>query len=140
MKKILRGCVVCRRFEGAPYKGVSAPPLPEFRVQESRPFQTTGVDFAGPLYVRTSDQTGTAKTWMVLYTCYSTRAVHLDLVRDMTAETFLRSFRRFVARRGTPARMISDNAKTFKSVAVSITNTLEDPEVKKFFSDIHVEW
>ena len=119
---------------------MSAPPLPEFRVQESRPFQTTGVDFAGPLYVRTSDQTGTAKTWMVLYTCYSTRAVHLDLVRDMTAETFLRSFRRFVARRGTPARMISDNAKTFKSIAVSITNAFESPEVKKFFSVIHVEW
>ena len=58
----------------------------------------------------------------------------------MTAETFLRSFRRFVARRGTPARMISDNAKMFKSVAVSITNTLESAEVKKFFSDIHVEW
>ena len=36
--------------------------------------------------------------------------------------------------------MISDNTKTFKSVAVSITNTLESPEVKKFVSDIHVEW
>ena len=72
VKKILRGCVVCRRFEGAPCKGVSAPPLPDFRVQESRPFQTTGVDFAGPLYVRTSDRSRTAKTWMILYTCYST--------------------------------------------------------------------
>ena len=72
MKKILCGCVVCQRFEGAPYEGVSAPPLPEFRVQESRPFQTTGVDFAGPLYVRTSDQTGTGKTWMVLYTLFDT--------------------------------------------------------------------
>ena len=140
VKKILRGCVVCQRFEGAPCKGVSAPPLPDFRVQESRPFQTTGVDFAGPLYVRTSDQSRTAKTWMILYTCYSTRAVHLDLVWDMTTETFLRSFRRFVARRGTPARIISDNAKTFKSVAASISNTLESPEVKKFLSDIHVEW
>ena len=72
---------------------------------------------------------------LTLYTCYSTRAVHLDLVRDMTTQTFLRSFRRFTARRGTPTRMISDNAKTFKSVAASITKILESPEVKKFLSD-----
>ena len=55
MRKILSSCVICRRLEGAHCKGVSAPPLPGFRVQESRPFQTTGVDFAGPLYVRTLD-------------------------------------------------------------------------------------
>ena len=140
VRKILSSCVICRRLEGAHCKGVSAPPLPGFRVQESRPFQTTGVDFAGPLYVRTLDQSRTAKTWLVLYTCYSTRAVHLDLVQDMTAQTFLRSFRRFTARRGTPTRMISDNAKTFKSVAASITKILESPEVKKFLSDIRVEW
>ena len=115
-------------------------PARVYQPQESRPFQTTRVDFAGPLYVRTSDQSRTAKTWMILYTCYSTRAVHLDLVWDMTAETFLRSFRCFVARRGTPAKMISDSAKTFKSVAASITNTLESPEVKKFLSNIRVEW
>ena len=111
IRKVIHGCVICRKFEGAPYKGVSAPPLPEFRVQESRPFQTTGVDFAGPLFVKTSDWSHPAKAWIILYTYYSTRAVHLNLVSDMTAETFLRSFRRFAARRGTPVRVISDNAK-----------------------------
>ena len=140
VKKLLRSCVTCRRYKGTPCKGVPSPPLPAFRVSKSRPFQTTGVDFAGPLYVRASDASKTAKVWMVLYTCYVTRAVHLDLVRDMTAGTFLRSFRRFVARRGIPTRMLSDNAKTFKSASVSITNTLKSLEVKKFFGDVHVEW
>ena len=116
VKKLLHSCVTCRRYEGAPCKGISSPPLPDFRVSKSRPFQTTGVDFAGPLYVRASDVSRTTKVWMVLYTCYVTRAVHLDLVQEMSAETFLRSFRRFTARRGTPARMLSDNAKTFTSV------------------------
>ena len=90
--------------------------------------------------MRASDASKTAKVWMVLYTCYVTRAVHLDLVRDMTAGTFLRSLRRFVARRGIPTRMLSDNAKTFKSASISITNTRESLGVKKFFGDVHVEW
>ena len=140
VKKLLCGCTTCRRHEGAPCKGVPSPPLPGFRVSESQPFQTTGVDFAGPLYVKASDPSATTKTWMVLYTCYSTRAVHLDLVQDMTAQTFLRSLRRFTARRGTPAKMVSDNAKTFKSASVSIANTLRSLEVKKFLGVNRIEW
>lgn len=140
VKGLIRSCVTCRRHEGSPCQGVPPPPLPAFRVSKSRPFQTTGVDFAGPLYVRSSNSSSTTKVWMVLYTCYVTRAVHLDLVPDMTTETFLRSFRRFVARRGIPARMLSDNARTFKSAAVSITNVLESPEVKNFFGNIPMDW
>ncbi len=128
MKKLLYVCVT---YEGAHCKGALPPPLPEFRASETRPFQTTGVDYAGPR---------STKAWMILYTCYSTRAVHLDLVQDMTAETFMRSFRRFTARRGTPARMISDNAKTFKTASVSISSICERPEVKKFFSTVQVQW
>ncbi len=127
IRKVIHSCIVCKRQEGKPCHGNPPPPLPEYRVQQSRPFQTTGVDFAGPLYVKTSDGAGTSKVWLCLYTCYSTRAVHLDLVTDMTADTFIRSFRRFSARRGMPSRMISDNSKTFKSAS-------------KYFSQHRVDW
>lgn len=60
------------KFEGSACKSVQSPPLPTFRVQESKPFQTTGVDFAGPLHVRTSGSDKTSKVWIVLYACYST--------------------------------------------------------------------
>ena len=92
------------------------------------------------MFVKTSDRSHPAKAWIILYTCYSTRAVHLDLVSDMTSKTFLRIFQRFAARRGTPVRVISDNAKTFKSVAASLANTPKSSEVRKFFSNIHIEW
>ena len=75
-----------------------------------------------------------------MYTCCATRAVHLDLVTDMTADTFVRSFRRFVARRGMPSRVISDNGKTFKSASKLIKQILESPEAQKYFSQLNVEW
>ena len=113
---------------------VPPPPLPEHRVRQSRPFQTTGVDFAGPLFVRASDHASTSKVWLCLFTCCATRAVHMDLVTNLSTTTFMRSFRRFTARRGTPSRMISD---TFKSAAVIIRNS---PEATRFFSQLQVEW
>ena len=66
--------------------------------------------------------------------------MHLDLVTDMTSDTFIRSFRHFVSRRGLPSRVISDNGKTFKSAARLISQVLENPESKKYFSQLRVEW
>ena len=140
VRKILHGCVVCRKLEGRPCQGNPPPPLPNYRVQPSRPFQTTGVDFAGPLYVRMPDPVKSSKVWLSLYTCYSTRAIHLDLVPDMTATTFLRSFRRFTSRRGVPARMISDNGKTFKSASSIVAQILKSAEIRSHFTQQHVEW
>ena len=140
VRKLLYNCVVCRKFEGRPYRSQPPPPLPDFRVRQSRPFQTTGVDFAGPFFVKPTDGQGTTKVWLCLYTCCSTRAVHLDLVPDMTAATFLRSFKRFTARRGIPMRMISDNAKTFKAASAGLIEILKNSEAVKYFSQLHIEW
>ena len=52
--------------------------------------------------------------------------MHLDLAEEMSTETFLRSFRRFVARRGMPARVTSDNAKTFISAPKNISSRCEE--------------
>ena len=55
------------------------------------------------------------KSYIALFTCATTRAVHLELVPNLTADAFIRSFRSFTSRRGVPKPMISDNAKIFKS-------------------------
>ena len=67
------------------------------------------------------------------------RAVHLDIVPDMTAQAFIRSFKRFTSRRGFPVRILSDNAKT-KAAAKTLTKALEGPEAKQYFSDVNVRW
>ena len=127
IKKVVHDCTICKKLEGKPCHPNAPPPLPDYRVTQTRPFQATGLDFAGPLYVKTDTRdakTPTRKVWLCLYTCSSTRAVHLDLVTDMTAESFIRSFRRFTARRGVPSLIISDNAKTFKSASKSLNRIL----------------
>ena len=62
-----------------------------------------GVDFAGPVNLRTDMVTGSnGKVWLCLYTCCVVRAVHIDIVFDLSVQSFIRSFKRFTARRGTP--------------------------------------
>ena len=126
MKRVISKCTVCKKLEG---KVFSAPPgtyLPSFRVKEATPFSTVGVDFAGPLFIRKEGKQ-MGKVYIVLYTCSVTRVVHLDLVEDMSAPVFLRSFRKFVARRGTPALVVSDNAKTLKASAKFLRELYSDP-------------
>lgn len=88
-KNIVSQCFVCRRFKVKPGQQISAP-LPRERITESPPFETTGVDFAGLLFVKPNDQ----KTYIALFTCTVTRAVDLELVLDMTTESFMRNMQK----------------------------------------------
>ena len=139
VKRILHNCYTCRRYEGKPYTVPPPPPLPAFRVREAPPFSGTGVDFAGPLYVNHPGE-AQSKVWIVLYTCCVTRAIHLDHVSDMSAPTFIRSFKRFSSRRGLPVLMISDNAKTFEAAAKVIRDVISSPKVQQYFEGIGIEW
>lgn len=115
VKNILTRCFICRKLEGKPFSSPPAALLPEFRVSEAAPFSSVGMDFAGPLYYKANG--GMCKCYIALLSCSITRAFHLELVNDLATPTFICCLRRFCARRGTPAMIVSDNAKTFKSAA-----------------------
>ena len=138
VRKLIGRCSICRRFEGKPYQAPPPPPLPEFRVRETPPFTATGIDFLGPLYVRTHEKS--EKVWVCLYTRCVTRAVHLDVVPTLTKEGFIRSFRRFTARRGVPSTIVSDNAGTFKAASREIKTMLRDPGIRRFFVGMNITW
>lgn len=140
VRQVLHKCILCHRFESQPYKTPPPPPLPSFRVREAPAFTYTGVDFAGPLYIRNQGLETEGKVWICLYTCCAIRAVHLELVPNMTSEAFIRCFKRFTARRGFPHKFISDNGKTFKAAAKTIDMVLNQPEVQQFFAGIGLEW
>ncbi|XP_069189907.1 uncharacterized protein [Procambarus clarkii] len=90
-----------------PYPG--HPPLPKERVVHIRPFETTRVDFTGVLTLTGTKDKNPVKAYICLFTCATTRAVHLEVTPDMSAEAFLQAFRRFASHRSCPKLMISDN-------------------------------
>ena len=135
VKTVLSKCTVCKRFSSRPLSGPPPPPLPDFRVQEAPPFSFIGVDHAGPLYLRNRE-----KVWICLFTCCLVRAVHLELVPDLTAESFIRCLRRFSARRGVPQKVVSDNSKTFRSANKILKALMNTPEVERHFLDLRIQW
>ena len=139
VKMILHRCVICRFFEGRAHYPPPPPPLPSFRVREAPAFTYTGVDYAGPLYIKELGQSaGVIKVWICLFTCCVIRAIHLEVVPDMTTQSFIRCFKCFTARRGVHIRILSDNGKTFKSAAKLLVKILKHPEVQEYFAGIHI--
>ena len=138
----MNSCTICSRFEGLPYASVNAPELPSIRVSENAPFTNTGVDFAGPLYTREKQPGGTnsGKAYICLFTCASTRAVHLELATDLSAATFLRMFQRFCSCRGLPSVLITDNTKTFKASSQQIVKIARATEVTRYLNNSRVTW
>ncbi|XP_052268553.1 uncharacterized protein LOC127869935 [Dreissena polymorpha] len=100
VRSVLRKCETCREVSGRPYKAPDPPPLPKTRLSDVATFTYTGVDYSGALSVR--DNNGNdIKRYICLFTCASTIAVHLELVPDLSAESFLFAFRRFCSRKST---------------------------------------
>ena len=80
------------------------------------------------------------KCYVCLYTCLSTRAVHLELVEGLDVEAFIRSFRRFCSRRGLQATLLSDNAKTFKSASREVKKLVRSPKLFEYLANRKVDW
>ena len=80
------------------------------------------------------------KTYIPVYTCAVSRAVHLDTVPDLSAEAFIRNFRGFAARRGLPSEVISDNGKTFKAAAKKLTTLFKAPKMRRNLANHAVKW
>lgn len=89
--------------------------LPVHRLEPGRPFLNSGVDYCGPFTIRESKRRNskTIKMYVAVFVCLATKAVHLELVSDLSTEAFINALRRFIARRGKVSHMYSDNATNF---------------------------
>ena len=102
--------------------------LPAYRLQPSRPFERVGVDYAGPFLIKRSKGrcNVTEKAYISLIICFTTKALHLELVSDLTIDAFVAALR-FISRRGRPTDIFSDNIKNF----LGAKNAFD--ELRKFF-------
>ncbi|XP_072170560.1 uncharacterized protein [Diadema setosum] len=141
-KRVVKECIVCRRHRGRPVEQKMAD-LPECRVKPfSPPFQTTLVDYLGPINVKVSRNI-TTKGYCLVFTCAATRAVHLTCVQDLLTQAFLQALDRFISIRGAPATIISDNGTCFRG-AYNTINTLnlrlDQTELREHCSNFKVQW
>ena len=105
------------------------------RVTEAPPFIITGVDFTGTLFIKENDQE--EKVYICLFTCAVTRAVHLEVVGDLTVETVLEDFS---SRKSLPRKMVSDNASTYLAAMEAIQRLLQSETSNEVLECQNVRW
>lgn len=113
-RKIVHNCVVCSRLRGKTPTPIMGN-LPKERITPCFPFFRCGVDYAGPILILNRKGRGSSliKSYICLFICFVTRAVHLELVSDLTTDAYLLALKRFISRRGKPCEIFSDNGKNF---------------------------
>ncbi|UYV74976.1 hypothetical protein LAZ67_12001946 [Cordylochernes scorpioides] len=115
VKRVLNQCITCFKHRSKVVTQILGE-LPLERVVPSRPFQRVGVDLAGPIITKPMLKRSKIlfKTYSVLFICFTTKAIHLEVVSDLTAEAFIATLRRFTSRRGLPSDIFIDNATNLK--------------------------
>ncbi|XP_058828182.1 uncharacterized protein LOC131688054 [Topomyia yanbarensis] len=119
---VCRKCTKCFRHRPVP---INQPigQLPSTRITPSRPFTITGVDYCGPVYLKpVHRRAAPKKAFIAVFVCFASKAVHLELVCDLSTDAFIAALRRFIARRGLPAEIHSDNGTNFQGARNSLAS------------------
>ena len=125
VRRVIFKCVNCRRLRGRVAEQKMSD-LPTERVTSSSPFASTGIDMFGPFIIKQGRKE--VKRYGCLFTCLSSRAVHLEVTNSMDTDSFINALRRVIARRGTVACIRSDNGPEF--VAKSVRDWISAVEAK----------
>ncbi|XP_011859019.1 PREDICTED: uncharacterized protein LOC105556532, partial [Vollenhovia emeryi] len=143
IRRVLRKCITCYRVRPITQNKLMGD-LPKNRVNPSRAFLHSGLDYAGPFNIKISRNKG-GKAYLCIFVCFSTKATHLEIVSDLSTNAFLNALKRFIARRGRCATLCSDNGTNFvgannelKALANMIKT--EHGKIERFLSDQNIQW
>ncbi|XP_026112361.1 uncharacterized protein LOC113091129 [Carassius auratus] len=126
IKRHQRECVECQKWRAKPTLPIMSD-LPSARLRLYQPpFFSTGVDCFGPFMVKIGRRT--EKRWGVIFKCLTTRCIHLDLLSSIDTDAFLLALRRFIARRGTPSEIISDQGTNFRGAETELREAFKEME------------
>ena len=128
-------CATCRKLRKKPLDQLMGQ-IPSLRVAAGfPPFSNTAIDMFGPLHIKLNRKT-LKEAQVVIFTCMTSRVVHLELVNDKTADAFLMAFRRFTSLRGHPRVCWSDCGTNFavaQSYLKKIMQTGTFPRCRVFY-------
>ena len=126
VRSITRGCITCHRTSARPHPQMLGQ-LPIERVTPDLVFDKVGIDYAGPVYIKYGfiRKPTIVKAYICVFVALSVKAVHLELIADLTADAFVTSLRRFIARHGKPSLIWSDHGTNFVGAARMMKELVE---------------
>ncbi|XP_076661047.1 uncharacterized protein LOC143364788, partial [Halictus rubicundus] len=148
VKQLLHKCIQCCKYNPRTPQYIMGN-LPKKRVIQTRPFESVGVDYCGPFLIKEKKfrNRSKLKCYVAVFVCFATKAIHLELATDLTTESCLGALKRFIARRGKPCHIYSDNGTNFvgaKNEIVQIREFLTSNDYKdkfqQFLTQENVEW
>ncbi|XP_055622807.1 uncharacterized protein LOC129766310 [Toxorhynchites rutilus septentrionalis] len=140
VRLIRKRCMWCRVYKTttiAPKMG----PLPAVRLEPYvRAFTYVGVDIFGPYLVKVGRSV--VKRWVCLFTCLTIRAIHLEVVASLTTDSCKKAIRRFIARRGSPQEIFSDNGTNFVGASRELRDEISriHSELGSTFTNAQTQW
>lgn len=124
LKRLKQTCAECILRKASPEQQLMGQ-LPRIRLEYGvPPFTRTGVDYFGPIEVAVGRRR--EKRYGVLFTCMTSRAVHIDAAASLSTDSFLMAWRRFAARRGVPKEMFSDNGTNFRGANAEMAKSIKE--------------
>ena len=129
LRSISSRCIVCRLQRGKPFDPIMGN-LPQGRMAyRQRPFSHCGIDYFGPMVVAIGRRR--EKRWGALFTCLTTRAVHIELAHTLNADSAIMAIQRLAARRGAPLSLYSDCGTNFKAADKELREAIKSIDNKK---------
>lgn len=148
VKRIIKKCVTCYRAKPETISCLFGD-LPKARTQPSKPFTNTGVDYCGPIFIKQGNRRNQKliKTYVAVFVCFATKAVHLELAVDLSTAAFLAVLRRFLARRGRVLNIYCDNATNFvgaknqlRELSLLVSSSEHQNQVRDFLLDYQINF
>lgn len=139
----IHNCIICTRARKCASTQLMGM-LPKERVTPAPPFTNSGVDYAGPITIKLwkGRCSKTTKGYIAIFICLATKAIHLELVSDLTTDAFLAAYRRFISRRGICRKIFSDCGTNFVGAAKQLQRQekQQEAEVKNAIAQLGTDW
>ena len=136
IKQVARRCTLCQRRKAKSMQPKMSD-LPFSRLEAMKPpFSSTGIDLFGPITIK--QRRARIKRWGALFSCFTTRAIHLEVVEGLDTDSFIGSLQRFVNRRGKPEEIYSDCGTNFKGTTSELN--IQTRRVNEYASNEKITW
>ncbi len=129
IKSALGSCMVCKKYNTLAFKYPKFTDMPKHHMNLVKPYQHVGVDFTGHIWVHEAAKA--VKVYVLVFTCLNIRAVHFELLTDMSTQSFLMAFQRFCNTYTIPQYLYSDNARSFVKGGSVLENALKSREFEE---------